>query len=117
MYGRAVQRWMIDVLSRLAEMPFHRQTFLFWGHTVPAGKPVTPAPSELTSLFILPPYMEDPSFSPLEISGERVDFHWVVPITETERLYAVKNGGQALGDIIADHDQSEVLDETRRSFV
>ena len=46
---------------------------------------MTGKPSLLTSYFFLPPYFEPEGFADLEIDGDRVDFLWMIPITEAER--------------------------------
>ena len=117
MYVREPKPWMADVLKGMAEMPFDDDTFLYWGHTVPNGKPMTAEPSQLTSFFFDMPYFEDPKFSNLTIEGDDVVFLWLRPITEAERSYAVEHGGMALSDLFASLDADQVVDEQRESLV
>jgi hypothetical protein len=109
--------WMFSVLKGLAEMPFTDNTFLHSGHTVPNGMPMTATPSLLTSYLFLPPYFEPQRFGDLELDGDKVDFLWMVPITEAEREFAVKHGSQALSEKFEEANLSPVVDESRESVV
>jgi hypothetical protein len=117
MYAREPQGWMFNVLKGLAEMPFEDSTYLHWWHTVPNGMPMTATPSLLTSYFFLPPYFEPEEFSNLELDGDRVDFLWMIPITEAEREFAMEHGSQALEKKFEEVDLSPVVDESRKSVV
>jgi hypothetical protein len=117
MYVHEVKGWMVNVLKGLAEMPFEQQTFIYWHHTVPNGKPMTANPSLLTSFFFMPPYFEDPPFSRLMINEEPIDILWMFPITENEREYIVKNGGKAFENLIIENEISQIVDEDRLSLI
>jgi hypothetical protein len=117
MYVQEPKPWMINVLKGLAEMPFDDDTFLYWGHTVPNGKPMTVAPSSLTSFFFDQPCLEDPTLLDLTIDGDGVAFLWLRPIAESERAYAIEHGGQALSELFASVDMDPVVDETRKPIV
>jgi|GEM_PF-1200923 len=117
MYAAEPKPWMISVLKGLAEMPFEHDTHLHYWHTVQNGQPMTAEPSKLTAYFFLPPYFEHPEFPRLTIAGDRVDFLWMIPITEAERQYAVRKGGQALERVIERANPPIVVDESRRSLV
>jgi hypothetical protein len=117
MYVPAPEPWMFNVLKGLAEMPFEDGTYLHWWHTVPNGTPMTAKPSLLTSYFFLPPYFEPQGFTDLELDGDRVDFLWMIPITEAEREYTVKNGSDELEKRFEEAEISPVLDESRKSIV
>ncbi|MGZ4962793.1 MAG: suppressor of fused domain protein [Limisphaerales bacterium] len=118
MYVQKPENWMFSVLKGLAEMPFVNNTCLHWWHTVANGMPMTAKPSLLTSYFFLPPYFESgEGFSDLELDGDRVDFLWMIPITEAEREYAMKHGSQALEKKFEEVELSPVVDEARESVV
>ena len=117
MYVPEPQGWMFNVLKGLAEMPFDDNTCLHWWHTVPNGMPMTAKPSLLTSYFFLPPYFEPEGFTGLELDGDRVDFLWMVPISEAEREYAVKHGSQELEKVFQKAEMSPILNESRHSLV
>lgn len=117
MYVPRPQNWMFSVLKGLAEMPFDDNTFLHWWHTVPNGMPMTATPSLLTSYLFLPPYFESKEFSNFELAGGRVDFLWMIPITETERAFAVQYGSRKLKEKFEEFNLSHILDESRQSVV
>ena len=108
---------MFSVLKGLAEMPFEDDSCLHWWHTVPNGMPMTATPSLLTSYFFLPPYFEPEGFSEFELDGDRVDFLWMIPITEAEREYAIEYGSQELEKVFEDAELSPVVDESRESLI
>jgi|SRR5687767_5608291 hypothetical protein len=115
MYAQQPQDWMFSVLKGLAEMPFVDDTYLHWHHTVPNGQPMTAKPSVLTAFFFLPPYFEDEVFDTLEVGGDKVDFLMLLPITESERQYAIEHGSQALEAVfMADAEFDGVVDEARQ---
>lgn len=118
MYAREPLGWMISVLKGLGEMPFVDETFLHWFHTIPNGQPMTAKPSLLTSFLLLPPYYEDRAFGDdFVIDGHRVQPLFLVPITEEERQYAVKNGVEALEEKFEEGGLESVVDEDRKSLV
>lgn len=117
MYVREPKDWMFSVLRGLATMPFEEKTWLHWHHTVPNGMPMTEEPSQLTSYFFLPPYFEPDEFDSLELDGDRVDFLLLVPITESERHFAMQHGSEALEDEMAEIQLDPVVDESRGSIV
>jgi len=117
LYVPKPQGWMFSVLKGLAEMPFEDSTFLHWWHTVPNGMPMTATPSLLTSYFFLPPYFEPEGFTDLRLDGDRVDFLWMIPITEAEREFAMKHGSQELEKKFDETNLSRIVDESRESVV
>jgi len=118
MYVNEPKPWMITVLKGLAEMPFDHETYLYYGHTVPNGKPMTATPSHLTSFFFDQPYLEDPNLQDLTIDGDAVAFLWLRPIAESERAYAIERSGEALSELFSSLDVNPVVvDETRKPIV
>ena len=117
LYAPKPQNWMVSVLKGLAEMPFDDDTYPHWWHTVQNGMPMTAERSLLTAFFFLPPYRETSGFNQFFLQGEKVDFLWLVPITETERVFAVEFGSEALEERIISCEFSELLDEQRPSIV
>ena len=116
-YAHQPQKWMINVLKGLAEMPWDGDTFLHWGHTVPNGKPMTAKPSLLTSFFFVPPFLEAEGFETMSIEGDHVDFLVMVPITEAERAFIREKGREPFMEILDAHNFDYIIDEDRTSFV
>ena len=77
---------------------------------------MTPKPSELSSFFIMPPYFEEENFDTLELDGDRVNILWLIPITESEREFAVIHGSPALEELFAEKGLNPVVDEERKSL-
>jgi hypothetical protein len=117
MYAAEPRGWMFNVLKGLAEMPFEDNTFLHWWHTALNGMPMTATPSLLTSFFFLPPYFESPDIGNLLLDGDRVDFLWMIPITEAEREFAVRHGSQELEKLFENANLSPIVNESRESLV
>jgi hypothetical protein len=117
MYVREPKQWMFDVLMGLAEIPFREQTHLHWWHTVPNGMPMTPQPSLLTNFFLIPPFCESVDFDSLRIDDQRVQFLVVLPITDEELEFKLKQGATALLKIFEDKDFDCIVKEERQSYV
>jgi len=117
MYGAGAETWRLYALKLLAEYPFDLGTWIHAWHSVDAGAPLASG-SQLSAFFLLPPAMEDPqSFDRLVIEGEPVNILWVVPITAAEQGFALKNGPQALEEILYEADFEVLLDAGRKSLV
>ena len=84
---------------------------------MPNGMPMTADPSELTSFFFVPTRDESPELAKLSIGGDRVDFLVLVPITESERAYAVEHSSAALVTLMDDSGFRLVVDEGRKPLV
>jgi Suppressor of fused protein (SUFU) len=115
LYASEPESWMFNVLKGLAEMPFDEDTFLHWGHTVPNGIPMTAKPSLLANYLFIEPCMESKDFDRLVIDGDEVSILWMVPITDAELSYKLDHGANALLKLFAEHDLSQVIDESRPS--
>lgn len=117
LYAARPQDWMFSVMKGLAEMPFDDNTNLHWGHTVPNGQPMTAQSSHLTSFFFVPPFFEPLEFNELKLDGDKVNFLWMIPITEAERTYAIEHGSDKLYKKFEDGDVSIVVNEKRESLL
>ncbi len=96
MYANSPKPWMFKVLKALAEFPSRQKTYLYWFHTWTPNGLLTETAPQLTSCLLLPPHLDDNSQNELRIDGDRVEFLWVLPITERECSYAVQNGSGTL---------------------
>jgi hypothetical protein len=118
MYVRNPERWMFRSLKELAEFPFRHETFLYWGHTIPNGRPVADGPTLLTAFLLLPPYFEAQDFDTVRISRDPLHFLWVMPITEAELAFVQENDSDAFLDRLEGQEAiSIVVDEGRASFI
>ena len=117
MYAKTPQHWMLEILKTLAEFPFRRETFLHWYHTWTKDACITHEPSSFTSCLFLPPFLEDPSLNELQVQGNRVDFLWMIPITEREQDFAVSDGSEALARLLMTDEDNLIVHEGRKSVV
>lgn len=110
----------VEMLRFMARFPFEYQTWLAVGHTVPNGNPPSPiAPgSLLTTALFLPPLFEPGGFvDGLTLSGEKVNFLWLQPITDAECQLKLARGAEALIDLMEEHQLSPVLHLQRPSML
>ncbi len=100
MYANNPKPWMFKVLKAMAEFVTRQKTHLHWYHTWTPNGVLTDTAPQLTSCLLLPPHLDDNSQDELRINGDRVEFLWVLPITEHERDYAIQNGSGALEEAL-----------------
>lgn len=117
LYAKEPRDWMYRALKAMADFPFLSGQSLHWYHTFNNCASITSEPSELTGMICLPPVLEAPDFGSLCIGEERVDFLWVVPITDREREYAEENGSEALEDVFMNANVEPAIDERRKSVI
>jgi hypothetical protein len=117
MYTYCPKPWMFKTLKAIAEFASRRKTYLHWHHTWTPNGILTDTAPQLTSCLFLPPYLEDTSMNDLRIDGDRVEFLWVVPITERERSHAVQNGSEVLERLLMMSGLDLIDYEVRNSVV
>jgi hypothetical protein len=117
MYAAAPENWMFNVLKALAHLPFENATFLHWRHTIDLPWLGTADPPVLSTMLLLPPFMEDEDIDRLIIDGEPVNLLWVVPITDAELAYKTSHGADALLDRFEAAGVDPVAVAQRRSAV
>jgi hypothetical protein len=117
MYAAAPENWMFNVLKALAHLPFENATFLHWRHTIDLPWLGTADPPVLSTMLLLPPFMEDEQVDSLIIDGESVNLLWVVPITDAELAYMTSHGADALLDRFEAAGVDPVAVAQRRSAV
>lgn len=88
--------WPLRWLKILARLPLDQETWLGWGHSVPAGEPLSEN-TLLNSLLLTSPtsFGEDSMIATLP-HGDQVVFWQVVPLYEEELQYKLINGTEAL---------------------
>lgn len=91
--------WPLRWLKILARLPLEQETWLGWGHSVPAGQPLSEN-TQLNSVLLTHPtsFGEDAMMVNLS-GGERVAFWQVVPLYEEELQYKLRNGTEALEEV------------------
>jgi len=112
--GKGDEPALSNLLLDIANYPRAQKSFLHWWHSLPLGRPIIPN-AEITSLlFTFPPFDEE--FATFEVDGERIDVLWVVPISETERVYFKQNGADVLEELL-ESNRVEVANLLRKPVV
>jgi Suppressor of fused protein (SUFU) len=68
---------------------------LAWGELVPIGEPWL-AGSQCAEFLLSTPYPFSPELQTTDVGTRRVDFLWLLPVTEDESAYMRANGQEAL---------------------
>ncbi len=111
----------IDMVRFFARFPHQNSTWLGPGHTIPNGDP--PAPlfenSQLCAVLLLDSVVlpDRQLADKVVLDGDPVDFLWIVPITQAELDYKLKNGCDALLDLFDKVKHPVVLDRGRASYL
>lgn len=74
---------------------YHRDFKLGLEHTVPLGEPWTTG-STCNHYMVSLPYPLGPEFEVCDLKEGHAHIFWLLPITDQERTYKVKNGAEAL---------------------
>ncbi len=86
---------MVELLTIVAHFHKNGEALDLW-HTVNFGRPWQNE-SYCSYALISLPYMDGPKLENFQINESTVvKFYWLLPITETERDYKIKNGVEAL---------------------
>lgn len=94
--------WPLRWLKILARLPGNEDSWLGWGHTVPNGEPFAEN-TRLSGVVLVSPgqFGEGAHLCRLP-DGEEINFYQVVPIYDEEMDYKLKNGADALVDLLAE---------------
>lgn len=94
--------WPLRWLKVLARLSMNYNTWLGWGHTVPAGEPFAEN-TMLSGVMLTEPYcvQDDTAFCKLP-NGDQVAFWQVMPIYEEEMQYKLRNGAESLIEAFGD---------------
>ena len=111
----------IATLRWVAHFPHDSKSWLGHGHTMPNGNPPEPlwGSDKLDTLFFLPPIItKDQKLSAeLTLGGDPVEFLWVVPLTTAECNFKLKNGFEAMMDLLGQNQHPYVFEPKRKSYV
>ena len=111
------ERLMVELLAMVASYSTRADHGgLHDGHTVPIGHPWVEG-GEADHLYLNKPYFVSRDFAMLRIDDSlRVQFLWLVPITEREKEWRHEHGQEAFEQRLEDHAVTPE-DPTRRSTV
>ena len=115
-YASEKSQRYIGMLALLVVFPFVDETFVARGHTVGLTEPLDDA-GVLTAVFLLSSLFSGHRevFESARVQGDRVNYLWVVPISEAERALKVKEGRNALLDLLGQNDNPVVFRGARAS--
>jgi hypothetical protein len=109
--------WPIRLIKSLARLPHEHQTWLGWGHTVPAGDPPTPYAenTKFCGAIILPSVTASEGFHTLSIPGvKQITFYSVIPLYASEMNLKLRSGTDELLKRFDKHSVSDIVDLSRR---
>jgi len=115
--------WPLRWLKLLARLPAEEDSWLGWGHTVPAGEPFAEN-TDFNSLLLLDAFVpgqdreinDDPCVFDLP-GGDPLRFYQLFPLYEEELQFKLKHGAQALLDrMTAEGALSPVLNTARANL-
>jgi hypothetical protein len=105
--------WPLRWLKIMARLPIEQQTWLGWGHTVPAGEPFADS-TQLNTMLLLNPGAFRKGCDQCRIPDGFVNFYQLVPLYQEELNLKLEQGTEALLEIM-DRDLLEVVDPARRN--
>jgi Suppressor of fused protein (SUFU) len=113
-YAPRASTKLVELLTICAS--YHRNHLpLNLHHTVNIGQPWLDG-SKCDHAFISLPYLDEQEFELLNIGDSEIHCYWLIPITEKERDFKIKNGYEALEDLF-EEKQFNYLDPGRNSLV
>ena len=88
--------WPLRWLKIMARLPGEQETWLGWGHPVPAGGPLAEN-TKLSCMLLVDPYTVDGEGLACEMpDGSLVRFYQLFPIYEDEMNFKIEHGASAL---------------------
>lgn len=107
--------WPVHLLDLIAEFSAADNTWLSWGHTIDYGKSFQ-RQSGFRGVILLMSMFGRDSWECRLSEDDEVTFYQVIPLTESELMFAEKNGSAALTDRMGSNF-SKVADSERSSCV
>lgn len=104
--------WVVELLVSLSEYPFEYDEPFDAGDTLPLAGSIRPN-SKLSSLLLLEPFLEHPSFHFMDIVGKKVEILWALPITESERESIISRGSIDFDKLISRDQLPNLLNLNR----
>ncbi|GGF06501.1 suppressor of fused domain protein [Hymenobacter cavernae] len=109
-YSPKADKLLVELMTVCAS--FHRNVApLNLHHTVNIGRPWLKN-SKCDHAFISLPYLNGPRLEIFNFESHEIHCYWLIPITERERDYKIKNGCEALEQLFEDK-QLDYLDIKR----
>jgi hypothetical protein len=111
--------WPVRWLKMLARLPHEYDTWLWEHHTVPNGDPPEPFAdnTDLCVSYLLRPALFPKEFFKLKLKKKTIHFLCLVPLHADETKFKLKEGSDALVDLLDDAGVTELLDVERPSVL
>ena len=106
--------WPLRWLKILARLPGNEDTWLGWGHTVPAGQPFAEN-TALSGVLLLNPGAFGTAAGTCVIPGGVINFYQIIPLYDEEMEFKVNNSAENLLDFFDDR-MLECVDINRRNL-
>ena len=109
--------WSVYWLNRIAEVPAKFDTWFGVGDTIPAGNPpeIIFEPFEANHFMLTPPILMDGFFKHDQIQKKGIHFMAIVPISQDELDYKLRNSWSVLLKRIQKKRYTEKVDNFRTS--
>lgn len=108
--------WVVRWLKMLARLPHQYETWLWTGHTIPNNDPPSPfsGQTQLSGVILWRPKLFKEEFLQLKINDEKtVNFFSMIPLYSSEMDFKLNNGTNALFDLLAENNVTELLIQRR----
>ncbi|MBK9578792.1 MAG: suppressor of fused domain protein [Fibrobacterota bacterium] len=107
--------WPIRWLKTIGRLPHEYDTWIGWGHTIPNGDPAENiANTNFVGFMLAPPYVLPVDFFELKTSSDAViKFYALIPLFQEEMDFKLKNGSDAIEELLNEHDGGFEIDPTR----
>jgi len=105
--------WPIRLLKDLGRYPRQNNTWLGFGHTVPAGRRGAMGPAHFVASILLKSFSLPERFQQIHCGDTRIDLLTVFPLYQEELDYARAHGTNRLLTTFDEHDISDIIDVNR----
>lgn len=106
--------WPLRWLKILARLPGEYDTWIGWGHTIPAGAPLAEN-TELSGVVLVSPGAFETDAYVCELpGGDIINFYQVLPLYSEEMDYKLAHGAEGLLELM-DDDMLEYIQINRRN--
>lgn len=110
--------WPVRWMKMLARFPHEYETWLGFGHTMPAGDPPESLSdsTKMSGILLVPPIQFHEDFLTLRIDEKRViHFYAIVPLYEEEMEFKLKHGTEPLLDKFDKYGITEIIEINRKN--
>jgi len=117
--GDGENDWIISMLKDTAKFPHYYDTWLTVGHTIQSTEDLSPycSHTKYVGVIILPLFTTEPGFNEIKTDDIVINIYNIFPLYRNELEYKIKNGTDALFDLIRKANPSEVFNNSRKNLL